>query len=507
MATTSDVAETSTAASSFQEGSLLGFPRGVLLVCFAEVCERFSYYGLMAILGLYVSATVQNGGFGWPDQSALQLYGLYAGLAFASPVVGGIVGVFIGERRCILLGGILIVLGHLLIALPWLVSLASQQLFGLDLLQLLRDLGTPLGYLFDSEPLKLVREGAAREGVSGNVAAGAYLLTSISFFAGLAGIITGTALFKPTISSIVGRFYDVKDPRRDSAYALLMLGIFVAQILSVVTVGLLGEHVDWHLGFGAAGMSMALGLLVYMSLQQRLIGNVGVAPESRRARAPKAALTVAELDRVKVIVCITLFVAAFCVVAFQSGLFILFAKLHVDRARWGWQLPASWFPLIGSVGFMLAAPILAWLWERLASRGRQIRTSTKLVFGLGIAGVAHLIVAFPMLIVSGPDDTMVSPMWLLATYLLFGIAEAFVWAGVFSLTTRLAPERFAALFVGGIYLAMGTGVWGGTYVGTFGFSGGMGNVLLFYAMFSFVAAGLLWTVRGRLAVLTHSLEP
>ena len=505
----SSTTATSSAASSFRGRTIAGLPRGVLLLSFTELWERFSYYGMLAILVLYLSTSVQEGGFGWSDQSALKLYGLYSGLAFTLPLLGGwIANMFLGERRCILLGGVLITLGHGLIALPTLIPLLSHHMFGMDFAQLLRESGAPLGYVLGGEPLAMVRESAARAGVSPTVAMAAYLVTSGSFFGGLASIIAGTALLKPTISSIVGRFYDDKDPRRDTGFAVFLVGIYFGVISGTLIVGLLGERAGWHLGFGAAGIGMTIGLIIYVSLQRRYLGDLGVKAEGRRTSGNVVASTAAERDRIKCVLIITAFATIYAAVVFQfGGLFILIAKTHVDRARWGWEIPSSWFIAAMSITCILATPALAWLWERLAARGHPVRTSLKLACGLIVAGIGYLVVAYPVITAADRDHYLMSPVWFLVMHVLFGLAEAVVWAGVISFTTRLAPKRFTAMFVGGTYLSMGVGTWLAGYIGALSYSFGVGTILVSVAILSLSAGALLYALRGRLARLTHGIEP
>lgn len=503
----SAVASPST-ASSFKTHTIAGFPPGVWLLSFTELFERASYYGLLAILALYLSAGVEEGGFGWSDQSALKLYGLFSGLAFILPLLGGwIADALLGERRCLFLGAILILLGQGLIVSPWLISYLSDHLFALDFLQLLRKSGAPLGYVLGGEPWEAVQATAAQAGVSKTVAVAAYSLTSISFLGGLAIIVVGTGLFKPTISSLISRFYDDKHPRRDSAFALFLLGMLVGQVFGMLAAGYVGERVGWYAGFASAGFGIVLGLLPYLALQRRYLGDIGVGRKVvARTDHGKVALTSIELDRIKAIIIIIIFSVIFCTVVFQSGPLTLFAKRHVDLARWGWQIPAGWFPMVGATAFILFIPAVTWLLERRAMLGRPVRTSRRLVIGLIAGGLGHLIIAYPLLTSPDPDHNLISPLWLIITYMLFGLSETFVWAGVFSLTTKLAPKHLTVLSIGGIYLSMGVGVWLATYVGTFSYSLGVSTILTSVAVLGFSAAALLWLLGGSIARLTHGIE-
>jgi POT family proton-dependent oligopeptide transporter len=229
-------------------GTWFGYPKGVFLLSFTEMWERFSYYGMLALLVLFLTADVAHHGFGWERDDALKLYGFYTGLIFTAPLLGGwIANNYWGERRCILVGGILIACGHACMAAP-----------------------------------RVLPDFAAA-----------------GFFGGLGLIILGTMLLKPTISSIVGQFFSQTDQRRDGAFALFLVGIYVGEIAGVFVAGYLGERVAWHWGFGAAGIGMTLGLLVYTANQDRYLADLGRKPGGGgKALLALRNLTPVEVDRV-----------------------------------------------------------------------------------------------------------------------------------------------------------------------------------------------------------------
>jgi POT family proton-dependent oligopeptide transporter len=438
-------------------GTFLGYPKGVLLLSFTEMWERFSYFGMLAILVLYLSADRVAGGFGWKEEDALRLYGLYSGLAFCVPLIGGwIANNWWGERRCILVGGILIASGHACMAGP----------------KLWPALGAP------------------------------------SFFGGLGLIILGTMLLKPTISSIVGQFFSPKDRRRDNAFALFLVGIYVGEISGVFITGYLGERVDWHLGFGAAGIGMTLGLLVYLGNQKRLLADIGKAPVGGGgALAALRNLTREERDRVVVILTQTFFTMLYSAAVFQTGgLLTLFAKDYVERDRWGWEIPASWFMTTTSILFIVLTPPAARLWTYLAERGRNPRTSVKLAMGLIAIGLGYSILVYVMTLLGGVEGAKASPLWLLAMYLFMGISEVLVWAGQLSLTSRLAPKSLSALFVGGWYINIGLGSWLTGYLGALGYTWGIQHVFTLIAVGTVAAGALVWLATPKLTRMMHGLE-
>lgn len=498
--------------TSFHQRRTTRFPGGVLMLSFAEFWERFSFYGMLAILALYVTASVQDGGLGWSDQAGLGFYGLCNGMAFISPLLGGwIAHTRFGEKRCVLLGGLFIALGNGFIASPPLIYELYQFMFGVDFAHLLTQSGVPLGYILDGRSLAIIGENATKFGADKDIAVAAYLTVSLSFYIGIATIIAGTGLWKPTVTSLIGRFYDLKDPRRDSAYALFLLAISLGAIIGTAVIGFYSERVSWALGFAVAGIGMAVGLLVYVLRQGRYMANLVDEPEEAstgEVEAPSSSVERArvERDRLKALIIINLFAVIYCVVVFQGGLVALLAKTHVDRLRWGWEIPSSWFWMMNSIVFMVLAPILAWLWEKFAHRGRPVWAFRRLLFGLIAGGLAHLTMAYPLLFMHYPEHHLVSPAWLLTMTFLFGVGEAFAWAGVMSFVTRLVPRNLSSVAMGSAYFAMGVGAWVGSSIAALSYTIGTTQILLAFAGMAFTAAALLWALGPRISRLSHGME-
>ncbi len=207
-------------------------PKGLWVLFITEMWERFSYYGMRALLVLYLVSKIdaKNPGLGWSEQSAGELYGLYTALVYLTPVAGGwIADKFLGTHRSMLTGGWIIALGHF--------TLALSELFGV---------------------------GGAAEA---------------TFMLGLIFIIIGTGFFKPCVSVMVGQLYGENDPRRDSAFTIFYMGINVGAFMSGLIAGTLGEKVGWHWGFGSAGVGMVLGLIVYQFLRPKYLQGIGLSPK------------------------------------------------------------------------------------------------------------------------------------------------------------------------------------------------------------------------------------
>jgi POT family proton-dependent oligopeptide transporter len=253
---------------------------------------------------------------------------------------------------------------------------------------------------------------------------------------------------------------------------------------------------------------MTLGLLVYTANEKRYLADLGVKPGGGgKALQALRNLTAVERDRVKVMLTQAFFTMLYSAALFQTGgLLTLFAREYVDRDRWGWEIPASWFTTITSIIFIALTPVAAKLWERLAVQGRNPKSSVKLAWGLILIGLGYAVIAYVMFAVVGPEGTKASPLWLLAMYVLFGFSEVAVWAGQLSLCSRLAPRNLSAIFVGGWYINIGIGTWLTGYLGALGYTWGIGEVFTSVAIGSALAGAIVWWLTPRLTRLMHGIE-
>ncbi|MBZ4417008.1 peptide MFS transporter [Myxococcus sp. RHSTA-1-4] len=378
-----------------------GHPRGLYLLFFTEMWERMSYYGMRGLLVLFLTSKV-NGGFGWSTSEALSLYGTYTGLVYLTPIVGGFIADrFIGQRKAVVLGGTLMMIGHLLLALP----------------------------------------------------------TVAMFYAGLGFLIIGNGFFKPNISTMVGGLYEPGDGRRDSAFTIFYMGINLGAVLGNFICGTLGERVGWHWGFGAAGVGMFLGLVAFLSLQKKLLGKVGLTPVKPEASAEKAessgekkGFTREEMDRVIVIFIIALFVVAFWTGFEQAGgLMNLYTDQKVDRGMFGWEVPTTWFQNFNSAFIVLLAPAFAALWSWLAARGKDPSIPVKM--GLGL-----LFLSIGFLFMLGASDESAAAgkaaaWWVIMAYLFHTMGELCLSPVGLSMVTKVAPARIVSAMMGVWFLA------------------------------------------------------
>jgi len=419
-----------------------GQPRGLIGLFFAEAWERFSYYGMRALLLYYMTDRVLDGGLGVDAGSAKSLIAVYGSATYMAAILGGwISDRLLGDRRATLLGGVLIMLGHISLAIP----------------------------------------------------AGAGAL-----FASMLFIASGTGLLKPTISASVGDLYTRDDPRRDSGFSIYYMGISVGAVAAPLVVGTVGENYDYHLGFGIAAVGMALGLVVYVRTQRHLspasgapknplrwsrfapsrvvavvvsiaavvalaaalIGTGTLGPEgivdvisvlaialpvgyfTVMLRSPRT--TAAERARVRGY--IPMFVAAvvfWCIQEQGATVIAQYADESTDTGAFGFDIPASWFQSVGSLVLIVLTPVFAVLWLRLDSSRRAPATAHKFAAGMAIAGLSYLLMVAP-----AASPGLSNPLWLAGSLAVVTIGEMCLSPIGLSATARLAPAAFATQTMG-----------------------------------------------------------
>jgi POT family proton-dependent oligopeptide transporter len=468
----------------------LGHPVGLFLLFLVEMWERFSYYGMRALLVLYLTSPLTgmrklpegkpagfNPGPGWSDEAASTLYGWYTGLAYLTPVIGGIIAdKLIGTHRSMLVGGFLIMCGHILLAISGMFVHAAAAA------------GSP-------PPLS----------------------TTIFIF-GLAVIVLGTGHFKPSVSVMVGQLYDKRDPRRDGAFSIFYMGINLGAFLCAFVCGTLGEKVGWHWGFGSAAVGMFLGLAIYIWGKSRYLAGIGEPrPEDtsdRMAIVRKAgrgsmlfvvlglglsavfALAfhfglVASLQKVMapavtIPLAVAVFGAAIWFVAIQrpgdrgptASIFIfmmfnaffwlafeqagssitLFTDRYTDTSIAGpgsWEMPTSWFQSVNPFFIFVFAPLFAAMWTRLGKRNIAAPQPVKIAAGLILLGLGFvvLVMGARTIKVGAPDDPAAvvkkaALFYIIAAYFLHTMGELCLSPTGLSYVTKAAPVRFVSLLMG-----------------------------------------------------------
>ncbi|MBV2154274.1 peptide MFS transporter [Kitasatospora sp. SUK 42] len=448
--TTLDAGATSASPSG---KTFFGHPRGLATLFLSEMWERFSYYGMRALLVLYMTAATTDGGLGMKLATAGAVYSVYTAMVYLLALPGGwIADRFLGARKTVALGGTIIMIGHFLLALP----------------------------------------------------------VTASFFFGLVCIAIGSGLLKANISTMVGHLYDgPNDPRRDGGFTIFYMGVNLGAFFAPLVVGTVGQKVDWHLGFALAGIGMALGLT------QFLLGTRHLSPKSNLVTSPIGAeekrkiftkagiwfaaavvfyaivvatghftinwavwpLSIAGLaipvfvfskvkrdkdltadEKSKMSGYIWFFVAAavFWMIYDQSGSTLnVFASEHTASTLFGVGFPSSWFQSLNPLYIMALAPVFAWLWVALARRGKNPSTTMKFAFGLLMIGASFMVMMLAMAAASG--DTKVTPLWLAMVYLIQTVGELALSPVGLSVTTKLAPAKYASQMVGVWFLAVTAG--------------------------------------------------
>ena len=435
------------------EKEIFGHPIGLYVLFFTEMWERFSYYGMRAILVLYLVAetTEGNAGLGWTNGEALALYGWYTMLVYVASIPGGwIADKFLGQKKSVLYGGILLVAGHSILAI--------EELW--------------------------------------------------AFYSGLGLIILGVGLLKPNISTMVGGLYKQGDIRRDKGFTIFYIGINLGAFLSSLIVGYVGEVHGWHYGFGLAGIGMTLGLVQYL-LGQKYLKNVGNfygdSENKEELEAMKKPLTKIEKDRV-----IVLFISFLLVIVFwgafeqAGGLMNIYAKENTNRILMGWEVPASWFQSLNAMFIIFLGTSVALYWANRKLKGKVSSSLFKMIIGLIIMGTGFF---FMSAAASEFNNTGASAMyWLVLAYLFHTIGELCISPVALSYITKLAPVKYASLMMG-VYFAM-TG-FGNKLAGLLGESAeGLGELTVFtgIAIFCVIFGLLVMIFRKKLEVLTHNAE-
>jgi POT family proton-dependent oligopeptide transporter len=421
--------------------------------------ERFSYYGMRAFLVLFMVASIEGGGLGLDDKTATAIYGLYTAAIYVVALPGGwIADRLLGAQRAVWHGGVLIMLGHFTLAIP----------------------------------------------------------SVYAFFLGLLLVVLGTGLLKPNMSALVGELYASNDERRDAGFTLYYMGINLGGFLGPLVCSSLAENatLGWHWGFAAAGVGMAMGL-VYFRHSRPLLGEAGLraslrlenpadqavmragwvrvgtglallvlvtvalmsglVPVDAAAIAANSTVAIvafgavflayllrfggldaAERGRVLAIFILSLAASLFWAGFEQAGSTLnLFAERYTDRMLGSFEIPTGWFQSLNSAFIILLAPVFAALWIHLARRQKEPGTPIKFAFGLFVlaAGFAVMIPAASM--VSGGGKAL--PTWLIATYFLHTVAELALSPVGLSVTTKLAPRRYAGQMMGIWFLTLALG--------------------------------------------------
>jgi POT family proton-dependent oligopeptide transporter len=414
-----------------------GQPPGLSTLFLTEMWERFSYYGMRAFLILYMTAPAAAGGLGFADVDAASIYGTYTGSVWAAAILGGLAADrFLGQYRAVLVGGIIIALGHFTLA-------------------------------FRALPF---------------------------FYLGLALIVVGTGLLKPNVSTLVGSLYEAGDKRRDAGFSIFYMGINLGAFSGPLVAGYIAQRIDWHLGFAAAGIGMGFGLTQYVLGRHRLqpaLDRLAAQPKAAAVEEPARgpAFSATEWKRMGAIVVFFLFAALFWGAYEQAGSTLnLFADRHTRLSVLGFSFPSSWFQSVQPIFVILLAPVFAALWMRLGPR--EPSSPAKFALGLLFISLAFLILVPAGALAQSGGGTRVSPWWLVAAYFVSELGELCLSPVGLSVVTKLSPVRIVGLMMGVWFLsnALGNKIAGWAA----GFMGALPLATLFGTVAAVVATIILF---------------
>lgn len=424
---------------SVPQKGFFGHPKGLFTLFFTEFWERFSYYGMRAILVFYMYYEVSKGGLGFDDHTALAIMSIYGSLVYMSGIIGGwLADRIFGTSRAVFYGGVFIMLGHIALAIPGSVSL---------------------------------------------------------FFVSMVLIVLGTGLLKPNVSSMVGDIYSESDNRRDSGFSIFYMGINLGGFISPLIVGEVGLKYDFHLGFSIAAVGMFFGLLVFLFTKKKNLGLAGtyvanpLSPTEKKKvftiiglafvliavlvaiSIPLGLLTIksfialvgilgfliptiyfvimyrspktTNVERSRIIAFIPLFLASVMFWSIQeqgSTILANYADKRTQLDFLGFTISPAWFQSLNPLFIITLAPVFAWLWMKLGNRQPSI--PHKFSLGLLFAGLSFLVILLPAYF--GGENSLVNPLWLVLSYFIVVIGELCLSPVGLSATTKLAPAAFSA---------------------------------------------------------------
>ena len=511
--------------SALNQKTILNHPVGLFVLFFTEMWERFSYYGMRAILVLFLTSSIMNDGWAWSNEDALQLYGLYTGLVYLTPILGGFLAdKFLGYRNATVLGALIMTLGH--------ASMALET------------------------------------------------FTDSFFYLGLVLLIIGNGFFKPNISSIVGQLYKDGDKRKDGGYTIFYMGINAGAFLGRLLCGYIGEKVGWHLGFGLAGIFMFFGMLQFW-FAQKIFGNIGITPKKLAEAQPankdqklKKGFSKVEIDRLIVIVVFSIFTIFFWWAFEQAGgSMTIFAKDFTQRTLvgdasnifkvantiitlvpmlvltivlyglfskmlsnfmlsnlflgasfaiiWGiviWmivrefsvtatEIPASWFSVLNSLYIILLAPLFSKIWASKFNPSGPIKFAIGLILlGTGFAFLAFGAWGIPL----GAEQASVSIVWLILAYLFHTMGELCVSPVGLSYVSKLAPIKLVGLMFGFWFVCSAVanylGGKTGSYIDKISEAYGLSNFFLIFFVIPVLAGILMIVLKPILIKKMHGID-
>jgi POT family proton-dependent oligopeptide transporter len=460
------------------KGTILGHPKGLFLLFFTEMWERFSYYGMRGILILYMTKLWAENGLNISEDKASLIYGFFTGFVYFTPIIGGwLADKYLGQRRAITIGGITMLLGQLA-----LFSMNSHT--GLAI--------------------------------------------------GLVLLIIGNGFFKPNISTIVGQLYRPNDPRRDSAFSIFYMGINLGALIAPLLIGLLAENwfavkgmtengesivlsYGFKYGFLAAAIGMAIGQIFFNLLAKKYLLEIGEKPvkdvRSKEEIAQSENMSIddkkIERQRITVIFILTFFVIFFWAGFEQAGSSMtLYTDKFINRTIFGWEIPTTFFQSVNPILIVLLAPFFVWFWG--SKIGSKLSIPIKMSLGMILLGVGFLFMLIATFNVrvnpTGEVAQKAALIWLIMTYFFHTIGELCLSPVGLSMITKLAPVKLASLLMGVWMLSSFAANIIGGFIAAYVEELGAATIFSSIAIFVIALGVLMILVSKRLSNMMHGVN-
>lgn len=401
------------------QGTIFGHPKGLYLLFFTEMWERFSYYGMRGLLTLYMIKMWSQNGLNIAEDKASLIYGFFTGFVYFTPIIGGMIADrYIGQRKAITIGGITMFLGQM-------VLFAMPSHLGLGI--------------------------------------------------GLVLLILGNGMFKPNISTMVGQLYREGDDKRDSAFSIFYMGINLGAFLAPLIAGTLAEEwfavkdasgeilsYGFKYGFLAAAVGMALGQVVFNLYASKYLLEIGIAPaktdektvQEKSEGTTQNSLTKIEKQRIAVIIILTFFVIFFWAGFEQAGSSMtIYTDKYINRNLFGWVIPTTYFQSVNPLFIVALGPLFAWFWT--SKYGKKLTTPIKMSLGMILLGVGFLFMLMATYGVqtqgAGDQEVVMKKaalIWLVMTYFFHTVGELCLSPVGLSVVTKLAPVKLASMLMG-----------------------------------------------------------
>ncbi|MDY0930933.1 MULTISPECIES: peptide MFS transporter [Chryseobacterium] len=456
-----------------------GHPKGLYLLFFTEMWERFSYYGMRAILILYLTKKLIEGGLGMDEQNATLLYGYFTGLVYFTPLIGGwLADKFLGKRLAITIGGITMMIGQFV-------------LFGMN--------------------------------------------NTTGLYIGLALLIIGNGFFKPNISTLVGGLYPDGDDRRDSAFSIFYMGINLGALIAPFIIGYFTDNLfattnadgsiayGYRYGFLAAGVGMFLGQIVFNTFAQKYLGDLGSKPVKNSSTDEKSTeassinpvtgkpLTKPEEgQRITVIFILFLFAVFFWAGFEQAGSSLsLYTDKFINRNVFGFEIPTSWFQSVNPIFIVTLAPLFAIFWS--SKLGKKLSTPVKMGVGMIILGIGFWFMLGAVAERNSNGDiadiaNKAGIMWLIMTYLLHTIGELCLSPVGLSVVTKLSPPKLASILMAVWMLSSSIANFIGGFLASIVETLGAGQVFTYISGFVIVCGVLLLLLSKYISKMMHGVK-